>query len=177
MSLCDYWGIFLFWHRLSEHRLPRKEILEQVLQTHVDISPAVLEFRPAVKTCLGVSMTAHSWKPEILGHQLFPILRENNKQANKTTDQILYLAVISSLELLYLLRKSCRKSLALFKLQNKRLNLRLQRCPWGEGAQKPDFLHPSFLPAVSSILDSVCTSGKKKKAENFVLQCRQKPFY
>lgn len=119
-------------------------------------------------------MTAHSWKPEILGHQLFPILRENNKQANKTTDQILYLAVISSLELLYLLRKSCRKSLVLFKLQNKQLNLRLQRCPWGEGAQKPDFLHPSFLPAVSSILDSVCTSGKKKKAENFVLSMQAK---
>lgn len=30
----------------------------------------------------------HSWKPESLGHQLFPILNENNTQANKTKQKI-----------------------------------------------------------------------------------------
>ena len=91
MGICCSWGIFLFWHELLEHGPPRKEIPEHVLHSHVDISPAALEVRQPQGPASVRPPQLRCWKLELFGHQLFPVLRENNKQANKTKQKIRFL--------------------------------------------------------------------------------------
>lgn len=83
-------GIFLFQQDLAEQDLPRKEILEQVLLSvwckHLACcwNPGQPQDLPG---CVQYSLMGEAWKA-FLYHQLFPMLGENNEQANKRKQKI-----------------------------------------------------------------------------------------
>lgn len=179
MGICCSWGVFLFWHELLEHGLPRKEILEHVLHSHVHISPAALEFRQPQGPASACPPQLHSWKLELFGHQLFPVLRENNKQASKTKQEIRFLfGSHQLLRTVVFTWEKLEKVSRPFQIAKQAAQpLRLQYCQGVKVPKKQIFRIPLSSLQCQASWTVFVPQEKRKKWRMLYFRCRQEPHY
>lgn len=134
----------------------------------------------------------HSWNPEILGHQLFPILRENNQQANKTKQKVRFFIQHPLLRTIIFTQEELEKVYpTIFNCKTSSSASVTPLLPGGKGAKYTNFhIPPSslqsqaswtvFVPQEKIKTTTTATIKQQKKSKTkteFCTQCRPEPHY